>query len=468
MAKVSKNIKKLRNDKELTQDALAEKINVTRQTISSWENGRTQPDIDMLELLANALQVGIEEIIYGEKRNVGLEPAKSDRRKAMNIAFATLGSLLTATGLIIILVSLIEEIPEFLLVVLSYCPLLLGGAIAAWAYVKKKNSIGWSEGSSVAWVAGFAATFYLVIMMHEVSLSDTLAWSGLALMILPVAFIMKSVFPLTVYYIIATCITSFTSFGNKEPVPIITGIVLYLIGLFHFKRTAAKDYRRIYTVWLVTVSGIIMLSSVCSLNSEAALLIILSGICTALYAADKGGDFAYPFRYIAVPGAAIIFTLLSYNIDYWVGSSEPELAPFASVIIIAIGICFGRKSLAKDKLKIAFISLTALTSLICTLYSFFRKEITSETAEIIINVFSTAIALAASIIIIVAGIKKAKILTVNLGLIMLCAIIFLILIAGVYDIIVCGIACIAMGIALLLINFKLSKAFKAKEVKQDA
>ena len=81
MAKVSKNIKKLRTDKKLTQDALAEKINVTRQTISSWENGRTQPDIDMLELLSSALEVGIEEIIYGEKRNIGLEPPENDKRK---------------------------------------------------------------------------------------------------------------------------------------------------------------------------------------------------------------------------------------------------------------------------------------------------------------------------------------------------------------------------------------------------
>ena len=37
MAKISKNIKKLRSDKKFTQDALAVKMNVTRQTISSWE-----------------------------------------------------------------------------------------------------------------------------------------------------------------------------------------------------------------------------------------------------------------------------------------------------------------------------------------------------------------------------------------------------------------------------------------------
>lgn len=39
MAKVSNNIKKFRTESKLTQDALAEKINVTRQTVSSWETG---------------------------------------------------------------------------------------------------------------------------------------------------------------------------------------------------------------------------------------------------------------------------------------------------------------------------------------------------------------------------------------------------------------------------------------------
>ena len=73
MAKVSKNIKKFRTDNGLTQDALAEKINVTRQTVSSWENGRTQPDIEMLEILSQVFSVGIEELIYGEKNKVEVD-----------------------------------------------------------------------------------------------------------------------------------------------------------------------------------------------------------------------------------------------------------------------------------------------------------------------------------------------------------------------------------------------------------
>ena len=57
MAEISKNIKKFRKESEMTQQELAEKLNVTRQTVSNWENGKTQPDIDMLQNIAGELQI---------------------------------------------------------------------------------------------------------------------------------------------------------------------------------------------------------------------------------------------------------------------------------------------------------------------------------------------------------------------------------------------------------------------------
>lgn len=65
---VGKNIKKLRENKKLTQDNLAEKLNVTRQAISNWETEKTQPDIDTLQKIAQILEVPIENLIYGTER----------------------------------------------------------------------------------------------------------------------------------------------------------------------------------------------------------------------------------------------------------------------------------------------------------------------------------------------------------------------------------------------------------------
>ncbi len=68
MNQVGKNIKKFREKKKVTQDEMAQALFVTRQAISNWENGKTEPDIDTLQKIADYLKVTMEELIYGEKK----------------------------------------------------------------------------------------------------------------------------------------------------------------------------------------------------------------------------------------------------------------------------------------------------------------------------------------------------------------------------------------------------------------
>lgn len=65
---IEKNIKKFREQKNISQVELAEKLNVTRQAVSNWERGKTQPDIDTLHKIADILEISIDELIYGNKR----------------------------------------------------------------------------------------------------------------------------------------------------------------------------------------------------------------------------------------------------------------------------------------------------------------------------------------------------------------------------------------------------------------
>ena len=67
MINAGKNIRRYRKQKGMTQDALAEKLHVTRQAISNWEIGKNQPDLDMLEETAKALDIDLEDLIRGEK-----------------------------------------------------------------------------------------------------------------------------------------------------------------------------------------------------------------------------------------------------------------------------------------------------------------------------------------------------------------------------------------------------------------
>ncbi len=71
-------IKDKRKAQGLTQQQLAEKLNVSFQAISKWENGTTYPNIEILRDLATALEVSVDEILVGTERDVeGLSYSKA-------------------------------------------------------------------------------------------------------------------------------------------------------------------------------------------------------------------------------------------------------------------------------------------------------------------------------------------------------------------------------------------------------
>ncbi len=65
MRDIGKNIRDLRCAAGMTQEQLAEKLFVTRQTVSSYETGRTRPDLDMLPRIADALGTDANAVLYG-------------------------------------------------------------------------------------------------------------------------------------------------------------------------------------------------------------------------------------------------------------------------------------------------------------------------------------------------------------------------------------------------------------------
>ena len=57
-------ILELRTKRGLSQDDLAEKVMVTRQAVSRWENGETVPNTDTLKLLSKELDVSINTLVH--------------------------------------------------------------------------------------------------------------------------------------------------------------------------------------------------------------------------------------------------------------------------------------------------------------------------------------------------------------------------------------------------------------------
>ena len=68
--KIGKFIYDLRKKYNLTQAELANRLHVTAQAVSKWENGRGVPDIELLKRLSEEFDVSISELIEGKKERV--------------------------------------------------------------------------------------------------------------------------------------------------------------------------------------------------------------------------------------------------------------------------------------------------------------------------------------------------------------------------------------------------------------
>ena len=88
--KIGKQIKKYRTEMGLSQDRLAEKIFVSRQTISNWENNKNYPDVKSLLLLSCLFNVSLDMLVKGD-----LEKMKEEIKEEDIISFKKLSNIFT-------------------------------------------------------------------------------------------------------------------------------------------------------------------------------------------------------------------------------------------------------------------------------------------------------------------------------------------------------------------------------------
>ena len=93
-------IKRLREEKKLTQTELAQRINVTDKAISKWETGRGYPDISLVEPLAKALGVSVIELLSGE--NVINTNRASNMQKVKFYVCPVCGNVIQSTGEVVV------------------------------------------------------------------------------------------------------------------------------------------------------------------------------------------------------------------------------------------------------------------------------------------------------------------------------------------------------------------------------
>ena len=71
---IGKKLQKLRKQKGLTQEALAEAVGVARQTIVKWEAGESMPDLEMSGRLASALEVTLDDLVNAPEGELDSRP----------------------------------------------------------------------------------------------------------------------------------------------------------------------------------------------------------------------------------------------------------------------------------------------------------------------------------------------------------------------------------------------------------
>lgn len=96
---LSENIYKNRRMLGLSQEQLAEKIGVSRQTISKWEGGQSAPDVERLVLLADCFGITVDELIRGAAEQQREPKSEPQSRNAVD-PITVLGVIICILGLL--------------------------------------------------------------------------------------------------------------------------------------------------------------------------------------------------------------------------------------------------------------------------------------------------------------------------------------------------------------------------------
>lgn len=481
MTKISKNIKRLRMLQNMSQEELSQKLFVSRQAVSSWENGRTQPDLEMIQKLSELFGVQVEELLYGEKRNTKLEESVRTS-KTLFMVFSILGSLFVGAGVIILMVALWDKFPNLIKASVSFVPLLLGQAGAVYTYKKKFDNIAWREGASILWSAGVTATVGLLSMVLELRLGALICLLIDAVLILPILCFFKVVSPLAFYYgfSIAGSIGVF-EYTRNEILTTILMVILVGAGLLFtfFNRKNVPDARYEYSTWISVIASISMVIATCLVLDWGYFSLPLA-LAVCIYALNKNDGWSMPFYPIGILGTAFGSIVSTYfhlqdDIYYaysdlvrWLNIIKPESIAtiIITVAILAIGFIICEKSLDKNKYQTAFCYLGGAGAVI-GLFSFVFES--TEWLGLILF----AITFAQGLVMIIKGASEKNYFNLNVGLIMLLVLMFFVLSAFDWNMVTVGLMFIISGGSLFGANFCISKKIKkeqfelAKAVEDD-
>ncbi len=474
--KISKTIKRLRNEKGMTQEMLAEKLFISRQSVSSWENDRTQPDIEMLGKLSEIFDVSVEELIYGQKRNVTLETQKPNYNSTLMIVFSILGSLLAGIGVVLIFVTFWQKMPMFFKAVLSFLPLIAGQTAGVYVLFKKREKLPWCEGAGILWTAGIAATLTMIYNIFNFEIYWYTVLIIISLCIIPVILLLNSVAPIVVFY---SCAITWmcTSFIKETAFEMLLFVAVLLAGGCVFTsrlvKSESKSIRSLYAHWVSVAAALVFAICIGYLFGNFSFVLSFTGtlgICLLILSL-KDSDITMPYR---LPGLAATSVMLFANSITVYDGVELNgkniiftVIPYIAILFFGLYIVC-TKTKGKDKFFNSYIAICILSLVVFSiafLCFYSVPGVYPETDGNYMNlVIMKIIAFIANILLMVSGGRKKKLVSINLGFTSIAAITLVFLVQSELSMIINGFLLLIFGGVLLAINFKLSRQNAKKDV----
>lgn len=486
MNKISKNIKKLRSEHGFTQDRLAEELHVTRQAISSWETGRTQPDSQMLISLSEIFSVPIETLIYGEKCNTTVEEGDKTYMSTATVIIAVLGSVLVAGGLGLIFTALWQELSIALKAVFAFIPMLCGQFFAFYVMKKKRSSISFCEGASVLWSAGAIVTLALINSIFSIHIGYANCLILDAVMLLPIILMLDAVSPLAFYFYMVLHWTIETAgyTGTRESmiISIAAYVVCFIavaIGLLFVKSKKEKlgEIRYLYSQW-VSVVAAAAFTYITIEFFEFDMMFTLLSVAITVFVLDKEDKLQSPFLILGSVGclAASVFSYFVYLDDYMFVfyKDEPDflIKYFIGYVLFAVimstAILRNKDMVFGNRLKLTEL-LVFLSILLVTLINYVIRLINVTQITDIAKVASPWIlfflAFLSGVVFIFHGAKENRLFLTNIGFLTDGGLAYYLIVTRKAGLLANGLALLILGGILLGINLFISKRKKESELK---
>lgn len=482
MAKVSKNLRRLRTDCGMTQAQLAEQMHVTRQAISNWENDKTQPDIDALVQLSEVLGTEIEALIYGKRRHIGTDEQRPDYR--IRVVLGVLGSLFVGIGLVLIFFNFWRDFPVGLQASFAVLPILLGQGFAVYVYLRQQKSVLFRESAAILWCVGVVSSVALVNSVFDIHCGFMNCLLLDIVLCLPVLWLFRAVSPLAPYlYMVIHWSSQANTAEFFAAILLLTGGLLLPLML----RKDKTDTRYRFSVWIATIGAVAFYGVQIAvriaqqdLNFNVLWIpLFLLPVFAAFLLWDRGLDLTRPFAPLGLLGGTacmMLFsgiawdTILPYSYS-WAAESfsdlltdtalyTPQFPAFAeniwlyaaillSVVLVGLSAFLRRDALEDDLLKI----LQAAFLCCAFLFGLFGVAFSADNFFL----FTLIAAIGFGIVLLFSGAQTMRLTYVNLGMILLFMQCFFLLQIFSSNILLIGFAFVAFGALLIGINIKMAR-----------